>query len=97
MGQDPELRTSSTVEMKWGHHRKGDQRREWAGCSDKITMSVLVRGKFRLRFRSPADGSKVIERLLEREGDYAIWGTDAEHTWIVEEEAVIFTVRWKEK
>ena len=96
-GQDLGLRTSSAVEMKWGNHRKGEQRREWAGCSDKMTMSVLVRGKFRLRFRSPGDGSKVIERLLEREGDYALWGTDAEHTWIVEEDAVIFTVRWKEK
>ena len=90
------LRTSSTVEMKWGTHRTGEQRPEWAGCSDKMTMSLLVRGRFRLRFRSPGNRSEITEHLLAREGDYAIWGTEAEHTWIVEEDAVIFTVRWKE-
>jgi hypothetical protein len=44
----------------------------------------------------PANRSEITEQLLAREGDYAIWGTETEHTWVVLEEAVIFTVRWKE-
>jgi hypothetical protein len=90
------LRASSTVEMKWGTHRAGERRTKWAACSDKMTMSLLVRGKFLLRFRSPGNRPEIIEQLLAREGDYAIWGTETEHTWVVVEDAVIFTVRWKE-
>jgi hypothetical protein len=90
------LRLSTTVEVKWGTHRAGDARADWAASGGKMTMSLLVRGKFLLRFRSPATRAEIFERRLEREGDYAIWGTDAEHTWIVEEDAVILTVRWKE-
>ena len=59
-------------------------------------MSLLVRGRFLLRFRSPQFRDKVTEQRLVREGDYAIWDTDVEHTWVVEEDSVIFTIRWKE-
>jgi hypothetical protein len=90
------LRLSSTVEMKWGRHQTGERRPEWAGCSDRRTMSLLVRGRFLLRFRSPVSRDAIVEQRLEREGDYAVWGTDVEHTWVVEEDAVIMTVRWKE-
>jgi hypothetical protein len=90
------LRQSRVVEIKWGAHGAGDVRREWASCSDRITLSLLVRGQFLLRFRSPGSREKIIERRLEREGDYAIWGTGTEHTWVVEEDAVVLTVRWRE-
>jgi len=90
------LRQSQIVEMKWGVHRVGDQRADWAPCADRMTISVLVRGKFLLRFRSPEAPSEIVEQRLEREGDYAVWPTDVEHTWLVEEDTVIFTVRWKE-
>ena len=89
-------RQSSAVEMKWGVHQAGEEREAWAPCSEQTTMSLLVRGKFLLRFRSPGARGQVTEQRLEREGDYAIWGPDMEHTWVVEEEGVIFTVRWKE-
>ena len=89
-------RDSAAVEMKWGVHRAGETRADWAPCSDKHTMSLLVRGKFLLRFRSPHEPTTVNEQRLLREGDYAIWGTDVEHTWLIEEDAVIFTVRWRE-
>ncbi len=94
--RDLALRQSSRVEVKWGTHRAGEGRADWASCSDKTTMSLLVRGKFLLRFRAPDHREQVIEQRLEHEGDYAVWGTSAEHTWFVEEDAVIFTVRWKE-
>jgi hypothetical protein len=90
------LRESAIVEMKWGVHSAGETRADWAPCSDQRTISLLVRGRFLLRFRSPQDQSRVIEQRLLCEGDYAIWETDVEHTWAVEEDSVIMTVRWRE-
>lgn len=91
------LRESSVVEMKWGVHSAGEKRAAWAPCSDQRTISLLVRGRFLLCFRSPQDQSRVIEQRLLAEGDYAIWGTDVEHTWLVEEDSIILTVRWREQ
>jgi hypothetical protein len=91
------LRQSQIVEMKWGEHRAGEVRTDWALCSDKRTISILVRGKFLLRFRSPTDREQIIDQRLEREGDYAVWGNDVEHTWLVEEDSVILTVRWRDQ
>ena len=88
------LRQSSIIEMKWGVHRAGETRPEWAPCSNNSTLSLLVRGKFLARFRKPNNPDAVIEQRLVREGDYAVWGTDLEHTWVVEEDSVILTVRW---
>ena len=90
------FRQSLSMEMKWGTHLAGEQRPEWAACSERMTMSVLVRGRFLLRFRSPNNREQMSEHCLKGEGDYAVWGTDSEHTWVAEEDSVIFTVRWKE-
>jgi hypothetical protein len=90
------LRNSSAVEVKWGTHPTGEARVDWAGATDKITMSLLVSGRFLLKFRSPTARAAVTEQRLVSPGDYAIWGTDVEHTWIVEQEATILTVRWRE-
>jgi hypothetical protein len=92
----PGLRQTSDVEIKWGLHLKGEQRNAWADCSNKRTLSLLVRGRFLLRFRSPQARHQVSELRLLKEGDYAIWSTDVEHIWEVEEDAVILTVRWSE-
>jgi hypothetical protein len=89
-------RQSTAVEIKWGVHRRGESRGSWAKCSGKKTLSVLVSGRFRLQFRSPNAAQSLQEQCLEHSGDYAVWGTDVEHTWIVEEDAVVFTVRWRE-
>lgn len=91
------LRESAIVEMKWGIHSAGETRADWAPCSEQRTISLLVRGRFLLRFRSLQDRSRIIEQRLLCEGDYAIWGTDVEHTWAVEEDSIIMTVRWREK
>jgi len=90
------LQESSVVEMKWGSHAAGETRSDWATCLQQRTMSVLVRGRFLLRFRHPDHPGQIREERLLREGDFAIWDTDVEHTWVVEEDSVIFTVRWKE-
>jgi hypothetical protein len=96
-GRPFDLNQSSAVEIKWAEHRAGEMRPDWAECSDKRSISILVRGKFLLRFRSPENPGETVERRLEHEGDYAIWGTNAEHTWVVEEDSVVVTVRWRER
>lgn len=88
------LRNSAAVEMKWGVHRAGDTRPEWAECAEKLTMSLLVRGRFLLQFRSPAARESMTQHRLQQEGDYVIWGADLEHTWVVEQDSVILTIRW---
>jgi quercetin dioxygenase-like cupin family protein len=32
--------------------------------------------------------------LLERQGDYVVWGPGVDHSWRAEEESVVLTVRW---
>ena len=90
------LRQATSVEIKWGFHPAGESRIDWAPCSDKQTLSLLVHGEIVLRFRPPGDRQAVTEIRLEREGDYALWGPETEHTWIIEQDAVILTVRWRE-
>jgi hypothetical protein len=38
----------------------------------------------------------VKEQRLTEGGDYAVWGADVEHTWLVEQDAIVLTVRWQE-
>ena len=82
------LRSTDAVEVKWGVHGVGEQRREWGG-NDATTFSVLVRGSIRYEF---TDGGSVV---LEQPGDYALWAPGVAHRWYVErEETVVCTVRW---
>jgi hypothetical protein len=90
------LRQSTVLEMKWGVHRAGETRSEWASCSVRRTLSILLSGKFTVSFRSPATPKKLIKRRLKKTGDYVAWGTDVEHLWRAEEDSVILTVRWLE-
>ena len=54
------------------------------GCT---SLSILVRGRFRLTF---PDG----EALLVTPGDYALWPPGVAHGWTAEEDCVVVTVRW---
>jgi hypothetical protein len=92
------LRENQSIEVKWGIHRKGEERSSgWAPCLDLITLSILLRGKFLLRFRRPSDRDREWVHTLAVEGDYAIWDELIEHNWTAEDESVILTVRWREK
>jgi hypothetical protein len=82
------LRSTDDVEVKWGVHAVGDARQEW-GANDATTLSVLVRGCIRYEF---GDGQAAV---LEKAGDYALWGAGLSHRWYIErEETVVLTVRW---
>ncbi len=75
------------VEVKWGVHPAGDHRATAALNARATTLSILVRGRFRLRFPD-----RVV--VLEREGDYALWPPGVAHDWLAEEASVVVTVRW---
>jgi hypothetical protein len=90
--EDP-YRQTHDVEVKWGVHKKGDSNKNFAADQVARSMSVLIRGRFRLTFRR---GSTTKDILLEKEGDYTLLLPGVEHRWMAEAEddTVILTVRW---
>ena len=81
-----DLRTSKDVEVKWGIHRAGDQRTEWA-IGDNTTLCLLVSGRFQVSFISgPVEFTKP--------GDYVIYGPGVQHKWAAIDDSVVLTVRW---
>jgi hypothetical protein len=82
------LPRSEQVEIKWGVHTRDETRSGWATSGTATTLSMLVRGRFRLTFETG-------EHLLARSGDYALWGPGVAHRWQSEEDdTVVLTVRW---
>jgi hypothetical protein len=81
------LRMTHDVEVKWGSHAAGERRETWGVNRRATTLSILVRGRFRITFPDR-------EVVLEREGDYALWAPGIPHTWCAEEPSTIVTVRW---
>ncbi|HDH04945.1 MAG TPA: hypothetical protein ENH01_04430 [Nitrospirae bacterium] len=89
------LRNTDDIEIKWGIYKKGELRSEWAACSDKTAMSILIRGDFTFIFREVDNHSKRREARLRHEGDYVIWRENIEHTWKMDEDSEIITLRWQ--
>jgi hypothetical protein len=85
-GDDNPLRNND-VEVKWFLHPKGDTRPEWSPASDVRTLNILIRGRFVLVFPDH-------EVLLEKEGDFVLFGPDVAHSYRSEDESVMLTVRW---
>ena len=82
------LPRTDDLEIKWGIHALHEGRTRWSKNVQASTMSVLVRGRFRLFFRET-------EALLAEPGDYALWGAGVEHRWRSEaDDTVVLTVRW---
>lgn len=82
-----DLRHSDDVEIKWGVHPPGDRRARWATGEKRIALLVLISGRFRVEL----PGRSV---LLEKQGDYVVWGRGVDHSWHAEEESVVLTIRW---
>jgi hypothetical protein len=82
-----DIRHSDDVEIKWGVHRKGDRRADWARGELRTALLVLISGRFRLEF----PGEDVV---LTEQGDYCVWARGVDHSWEAEEESVVMTVRW---
>jgi hypothetical protein len=88
------LRQTDHLEVKWGVHRRGESRADWAPAASALTLSVLVRGRFQIEFRTPGAAVESRRVVLAVEGDYALWSPEVEHTWLALEDSVVLTVRW---
>lgn len=81
------IRSTETLEVKWGIHPAGDKRAEWATDEQRTTLVILVSGRFRVDL---SEG----QVALDRQGDYGVWGPGIDHTWEALEDSVVLTVRW---
>ena len=81
------VRSSKDVEVKWGIHPAGEKRAAWTADDQRTTLVFLVSGSFRIDL---TEGSV----LLERQGDYVVWGPGIDHTWEANTDSVVVTVRW---
>lgn len=82
-----DTRHSPDVEVKWGVHPAGERRAAWVRGERRTALLVLISGRFRVEL----PGRSV---LLERRGDYVVWGRGVDHSWRAEEDSVVLTVRW---
>jgi hypothetical protein len=83
---DGDPRHSTDVEVKWGHHPRGEERPHWVTGESRTAVIIGVSGRFRLNFR---DRSVV----LARPGDYVVFA-NVDHSWYAEEESIIISIRW---
>jgi hypothetical protein len=90
--KDPgDVRHSKDAEVKWSSHPAGDERADWNPGVHDGTVLLLVSGQWELRLRT---GDRVDTVVLERPGDYAMWGPGVDHTWRALADSVMVTVRW---
>jgi len=84
---DPSIRATNALEVKWGIHPAGQERPAWTSGEVRTTMVILVSGRFYVNLT-------VGKVLLDRQGDYAVWGPGIDHSWKAEGDSVVITVRW---
>jgi hypothetical protein len=81
------IRSSKDVEIKWGIHPTGEKRAEWTADDQRTTLVFLVEGKFRVDLTEA-------NVVLEKQGDYLVWGPGIDHSWEALTDSVVVTVRW---
>jgi hypothetical protein len=89
---------SRTLSIKWKNHPAPDPDGGDRPISEGRTISILASetGKFRVKFSldQTYPAGHVQEYLLEKHGDYVIWGEGIFHSWSVESPCTIMSVRW---
>lgn len=86
-----DIRHSNETEVKWSTHPQGDARPEWNPGEHERTVLILVSGRWRLDLRA---GAHVDTVVMERPGDYVVWGPGVDHTWEALDDSTMVTVRW---
>ena len=85
-GENNPLRNAG-VEVKWFTHAEGECRPQWSPANGVRTLNILIRGRFVLLFPER-------EVLLEKEGDFVLFGPGIAHSYRSEKESLVLTVRW---
>jgi hypothetical protein len=76
--------------IEWSIHPQGDHRPDIAPGADTITLTILIKGRFEQTFPDQHPG----RMLMERPGDFALYGPGIPHTWRALADSVMLTVRW---
>lgn len=88
--KDQSLRHSVDIEAKWAVHEAGKRHGNFAANTVASSMAVLVTGRHRMEFQN----SYVV---LEKPGDYVVWGPGVLHSWTALEDSTILCIRWPSK
>lgn len=86
------LRCTEALEIKWGVHRKNEERATLSDNKIGMTLTILVSGSFVIYF---PEHDRTIE--LKHQGDYVLFAPKVAHSWKVIEDSVVLTVRWPSK
>ena len=64
--------------------------------SDTLSVLVSEAGRFRMQLSEQADfrGDAIETIVLERTGQFCVWGPGLYHRWAVEIDCTILTLRW---
>jgi hypothetical protein len=81
---------SSGLCIKWYEHPAGHEGKD-KPMSTGRTLSVLMSGRFRLRFCNVV-GEET--HVLRTPGDFVIWGGGLHHECQAEEQSTVLAVRW---
>ena len=92
--QPPGPRHHKNVFLKYGVHLEGDQCKNPYTPSDKFSISILIDGGPFVHSFKNADGTDLPTEILERVGDYVIYGTDVLHTWTATKQSTIISVQF---
>jgi hypothetical protein len=84
------VRHSADVEVKWASHAPGPAGKGWSNCKTATTLSVLIRGRWRIEFKGAPDDA--VE--LNEPGDYVIFRPGISHRAFAVEDSLFLTVRW---
>lgn len=81
------LRRRDDIELKWAIHPAGEKRSGWVTGEIRTTIAILISGKWEMEFR----GRTII---LQKQGDYVMWGRGTDHKWRTLEDTTLLTIRW---
>jgi hypothetical protein len=85
---------NTDVFIKYGLHHNGDECKQPYQPSSKINVSILVYGgPFMYSFKDYS-GNDLSDQVLEKPGDYVIYGTNVTHTWKALRESTVITVQF---
>jgi hypothetical protein len=87
MNPDSPLKTQN-CELKWGEHKKGEKREKVSTIDNASSLAILIRGEFTMVF----PGKKEVK--LKKEGDFVFYGPKTPHSWHVEKDCLLLTLRW---
>jgi hypothetical protein len=87
-------RHHNSVLVKYGLHHTGEECKNPHKCSKNINISILIDGGPFVHYFRTLDTKDLPDVVLERIGDYVIYGPDVTHTWRALKESSVVTFQF---